>query len=495
MLVPMAVTGAGWPRFTGALVSLSLVMVACTGSPEEPAGVGPSPIAGAPSALARSLSRAVTVPGIRRHQLALQRIADRSNGNRAAGLPGYRRSVRYVSRRLRQAGYRVTHNQVRLDAWGEARPTQVGPAGGPPVPPAQFSLVAYSGGGRVAGPVTPVDRAGASSGCDQDDFDGFEPGGIALLVNANCAFLEQAVNAESAGARGVVIAAPEVAGREAPVLPGSLGAGSGVDIPVVAASETAGAAIGRLAGSGRRLEISARVVRGTRTARSVLADRPGKTDRVVMAGGHLDSVGNGPGINDNGSGVAALLEIALRLARLDPSTRNGVRFGFWAAEEEGLIGSTAYLSDLTPAQIDDIALYLNFDMLGSPNFVRYVYDIVGSDPGTSYERGTAAIEARFGRYFARKKLPTGPIPLAGRSDHAAFSAAGIPVGGLFSGAEGTKTRAEAEAFGGDPGRPHDPCYHLACDTFDNVSRLGLGQLAHAAAHALGTYADQPHPPS
>ncbi|MBA2274214.1 MAG: M28 family peptidase [Actinobacteria bacterium] len=494
----MAITRPTVARRGSPLLAALLLSVSCTGGPPAPEGGMPVAPRGAPSALARRLSGAVTVPGIRRHQRALQRIADGSHGNRAAGLPGYGRSVRYVATRLRSAGYEVSFNRVRIETWAEARPTTLAPAGPSEtdlVNGREFSLMAYSGGGVVTGRVTPVDRAGDSSGCEPDDFGAFPDGDIALLGLANCPYLVQAVNAEAAGAGAVVVAAPEGAADSAPVFPGTLGGDAEVAIPVVTASEAAGASIGRLAEGGGRLMVSARVVRGIRPARSVVADRPGASDKVVMAGAHLDSAGGGPGINDNGSGAATILEMALSLARLDPDSRNRVRFGFWAAEEEGLLGSTAYIRDLRGAEREDIALYLNFDMLGSPNFVRFVYAIAGPDPATPYELGTAVVEARFARYFRQRHLAIEPIPLEGGSDHAAFSAAGIPVGGLFSGAEGMKSPSEAEVFGGSAGEPYDPCYHLACDTFDNNSNLGLGQLAKAAAYALGTYADQPDPPS
>ncbi len=494
----MAITGPTPARRGAPLLAALLLLVSCTGSPPESEDRTPVAVGGAPSALARRLTEAVTVPGIRRHQRALQRIADRSHGNRAAGLPGYRRSVRYMATRLLQAGYRVSYPRVRIETWAEARPTTLapaGPAGTDLVNGRDFSLMAYSGGGEMTERVTPVDRADDSSGCEPDDFDGFPAGDIALVDGASCPYLIQADNAEAAGAGAVVVAAPRTAGGPAPLFPGTLGSDAEVTIPVVSASEAAGASLGRLAEEGAGLRVSAGVVRGMRPARSVVAERPGASDKVVMAGAHLDSVGGGPGINDNGSGAATILEMALRLARLDPDTRNGVRFAFWAAEEEGLLGSTAYIRGLRAAERDDIALYLNFDMLGSPNFVRFVYAIAAPGPATPYELGTAAVEARFARYLGQRDLATEPIPLEGGSDHAAFSAAGIPVGGLFSGAEGIKSRSEAEDFGGSAGEPYDSCYHLACDTIVNNSNLGLGQLADAATHAVGVYADQPDPPS
>ena len=98
----------------------------------------------------------------------------------------------------------------------------------------------------------------------------------------------------------------------------------------------------------------------------MIAEKAGtNTDNVVMAGAHLDSVDAGPGINDNGSGSAALLETALQMAKVKPV--NTVRFAWWAAEEAGLLGSAAYVDGLSQAEKDKIALYMNYDMVGSPN--------------------------------------------------------------------------------------------------------------------------------
>ena len=128
-----------------------------------------------------------------------------------------------------------------------------------------------------------------------------------------------------------------------------------------------------------------------------------------MLGAHLDSVAAGPGINDNGSGTAALLEIAEQLAKKRVRLTNQVAFAFWGAEENGLVGSTYFVEHLSPAQKARVMANLNFDMLASPNFVRFVRDgdlSDTADPGEGVfapaaRPGSAAIEAVFARYFAR----------------------------------------------------------------------------------------------
>ncbi len=207
-----------------------------------------------------------------------------------------------------------------------------------------------------------------------------------------------------------------------------------------------------------------------------------------MVGAHLDSVPRGPGINDNGSGSAGVLEIAEAIADRELEPRNKIRFAFWGAEEFGLLGSRHYVGKLSKAEKDAIALNLNFDMIGSPNYVRFVYDGDNSKypvgPGSADgPQGSGEIERVFHDYFGGVGLASSETPFSGRSDYGPFIEAGIPAGGLFTGAEGVKTADEAAIYGGTAGEQYDHCYHLACDTIDNVNRQGIGEMADAAAHA------------
>ena len=226
------------------------------------------------------------------------------------------------------------------------------------------------------------------------------------------------------------------------------------------------------------------------TQYNVLAkSKGGDPNNVVMAGAHLDSVPRGPGINDNGSGSATLLEVAEQMAKVTP--RNKVRFAWWGGEEAGLIGSTEYVTGLSQAERDRIALYLNFDMVGSPNFVFFIYDGddsdgVGAGPGPG---GSAEIEKTFERFYTTvAHQPFKGTDFTGRSDYGAFIANGIPAGGLFTGAEGIKTAEEAAIWGGTAGQQYDPCYHLACDTFANNNNFALDTNSDAIAYTVLQYA-------
>ena len=391
-------------------------------------------------------SRAITRAELTHHLAALQRIADRSGGTRAAGTDGYDASADYVSARLRDAGWEVRRQRVpfgyfRLDAASMSvdarRLARV----------RDFQVLSYSGSGRARGRLR-----FAGAGCSEQDFAELGRGEIALVDRGLCFFREKARNAERAGVRALVVSDTTSSGRGVPS--GTL-AGPGVEIPVVLVAQDA---LGdRPDGARARLEVEA-VSHEDRTE-NVIAETPGGGgDRVVMAGAHLDSVEGGPGINDNGSGVATLIEAAEAIGPRPPGAR--VRLAFWAAEELGLLGSRHYVRSLAEGERRRIAAYLNFDMVASPNPFTDLYS--DGDP----RLGGALRRAAGGRL--------GSIAAGQASDHAPFHAAGIPVNGLYTGSTER----------GPKGRPRDPCYHLACDRLDNVNRGVLLRMARATARAL-----------
>ncbi|MDL5203155.1 M28 family metallopeptidase [Streptomyces sp. ALI-76-A] len=211
-----------------------------------------------------------------------------------------------------------------------------------------------------------------------------------------------------------------------------------------------------------------------RVGYNLIADWPGgDTDQVVMAGSHLDSVSSGAGINDNGSGSAAVLETALAVSRAGLQPAKHLRFAWWGAEELGLVGSRYYVNSLSTANRSRISGYLNFDMIGSPNPGYFVYD---DDP---------AIEKTFKAYFTGLGVPTEiETEGDGRSDHAPFKNAGVPVGGLFTGASNTKSAAQAAKWGGTAGLAFDRCYHSSCDTTANINDTALNRNSDAVAYAV-----------
>ena len=246
--------------------------------------------------------------------------------------------------------------------------------------------------------------------------------------------------------------------------------------------------------TGRTVRVKVNRINETRTTENVIAELPegglggdASTGNTMVVGAHLDSVPRGPGINDNGSGSGAILEIAEQMAARDVEPRTNVRFMWYSAEEFGLLGSEAYVDELPASEKSRIKAMLNFDMVASPNYVRFVYDGDNSafpvGPGAAQgPPGSGEIEAIFANYFSSQGLASAPTPFSGRSDYGPFIAEGIPAGGLFTGAEGEKTAAQAAIYGGEAGVAYDKCYHLACDTFANVNQQGLSEMSDAMAH-------------
>jgi len=427
--------------------------------------------------LSSELRDAVTTGAILAHARRLQNIADDHGGNRAAGTPGYDASAAYVAEELRRAGYEVQIQPFELPGYAVIREADLN-VPGTSVQETDFALMERSASGEVEAPVQPVDARGSTSGCEMEDFEGLSEGDIALLRRGTCTFRTKAENAEGAGASAALIFNAGEADGE--VLRGALGE-PGIGIPVMGTSEKLGK--GLLAREETpEVRVFAAEGGGKRTS-NVIAEMPGDDgENTVMVGAHLDSVPEGPGINDNGSGSATVLEIALQLAELDAEPRTPVRFAFWGAEEIGLLGSRHYVEGLGQEEIGDISAYLNFDMTGSPNFVSTVYE------------GPDEVEDVFDSYFEAEDIEVEINPaLDGRSDHGPFQDEGVPTGGLFSGAGGTKTERQQEVFGGDAGVPFDACYHRACDDIDNLNRESLDRLSDAAAHATAVLAQRDGP--
>jgi aminopeptidase Y len=462
-------------------------------------GAAPAPAAPPPppdEVFAKKLVKQVSGAKARRHLVALQRIADANGGNRAAGTTGYDASRAYVARVLRNNGYKVTIDPVSfVEDWVENSPPvldQTAPNAKsyvtnedfftfPPSPPGD--VTAEVQGVDLTLPPTPTPTS--TSGCEESDFAGFVAGRIALIQRGTCPFAQKVVNAGDAGASGIIIFNEGQPGRTDAfaVDIGEWRAG----IPMVFADFAVGNELAGTPGATVRLKVDSTLTLGT-DHNVIATTRKGRADNIVMVGAHLDSVPAGPGINDNGSGVAAILETAVQMKKFP--VRNKVRFAFWAAEEIGLLGSDQYVDELTPVQRDRIRLYLNFDMVGSPNYAYKLYDGDDSDAtgAPAGPPGSAEIEDQLEAFFDSRTLPYNGTDFDGRSDYGPFIAAGIPAGGIFTGAEQPKTPEEALLFGGTAGVAYDQCYHAACDTIDNVNATAFDVNADAIADSVARYA-------
>ncbi|MCJ7711534.1 MAG: M20/M25/M40 family metallo-hydrolase, partial [Chloroflexi bacterium] len=403
---------------------------------------------------------------------ALESITQEHGGARAAGGDGYAAAADWVADELRAAGYEVTLDPVFVPLFAQTGPgeLEILAPGAPALEgPRDFKAMLLSPSGDVAAPLfalgfdpdaRPEDRNGI--GCDADAWGGVPAGAIVLVQPGPCRARQTVVNAQAAGAVALISSYPmwEPDQVRRPTLLDP----AGLTIPVVAVTRDAGLALADAAAAGHDVHLSITTTTDMRPSDNVIAETPGgDPDHILMLGAHLDSALDGPGINDNGSGNAAVLEIARRLAALSGGQPGWkVRVAFWTGEEIGLWGSVQYADSLNDADRRAIAAYLNLDMIATPGGPRQVYDAATLNSASS-----STLERLFGQAFDGQGLAWEKADYAGASDHYRFDELGIPVGGIGSVAG------------------IDPCYHLACDTLDGVDPVLLEQMTRAAAWVTG----------
>jgi hypothetical protein len=430
----------------------------------------------------------------------LQRIADANGGNRAAGTKGYDQSAAYVADQLRDAGYDVTLQPVNLPSFTQEAPTvlTVDAPGAPALEDLHdYKAMLFSASGDVTAKVValgfdpmaqPGDRNGL--GCSEGDWATVPAAMIVLVQPGPCRRYDVVLQAQLAGALAVVTSYPEWERDE--VLRPTLAVPEVIKVPVIAGTRAMGVALAKAAQDGSSVHVATTTSFARVDSMNVIGETPGgDASHVVIAGGHLDSALDGPGMNDNGSGTMTVLEIARELAALAAAPPPGggpawkVRVVFFTGEEIALLGSQAYVDGLDTAAKNAIQAYLNFDMLASRNGIRAVYD----GAATTNETGSEVVARLFAQALGAEGLQWESENIGGAvSDHFWFDQAGIPIGGLFAGATGVKTPQEATQFGGTVGAPEDDCYHLACDTRSHVDPVLLQQLSRAAAWVVGQLA-------
>ena len=472
------------PRRVGAIAVGTLMALTVT----TPALAAPDP-----AKLAEKLVKRVKVNNVVRHLNAFQRLGFQNGDTRAASTPGHAASAEYVQAQLEAAGYLVARQEFPFtfeETLAESA-TVVTPAGGPTLDPTVMTYSANTPEGGVTADlvVLPDLIADPTPGCEATDFPAADlTGKIVLIQRGSCTFQIKHDNAAARGVAGVLVYQNNTDPPDTTVNGRLTEAGSGV-VPIAGLSKIEGQALIDLAATGPvTIDLELRVLSEERTSFNLIAEtQTGRNDNVVMAGAHLDSVTEGPGINDNGSGSAALLEIAIQAA--DTKPKNKLRFAWWSAEEYGLVGSGYYASQLGLEEQLDIALYLNFDMIGSPNFARFIYDGDDSDAegAGAGPPGSAQIEDVFEAFFVGRGLAHEGTDFSGRSDYQGFIDIGIPAGGLFTGAEGRKTAEQAATYGGTADVSYDPCYHSACDTISNVNTQVLDEMSDAIAYTIGWF--------
>jgi Zn-dependent M28 family amino/carboxypeptidase len=436
----------------------------------------------------------VPVSRILHHQLELQKIARRNGDTRTVLSSGYDASRDYVVKTLKKAGYKPELNEFNFPFWEETAPAvlnrvlptpktyRYGTEADNDSPNVDFITLGYAGTGTLTNTlVVPTNdivenpAPGAStSGCEAADYPAAVVGKVALVQRGTCAFVQKAEVAQQVGAAGIIIfndgASPA---RQNPVF-----VLNQVDlhIPAVISSFALGNELYQAIKAGQTVTVDFSTFGHLqdRFLKQVIAEtKGGDKNNVLVVGAHLDSVPAGPGINDDGSGTAMLLAQAEAIARKHNGQhlRQKIRFGWWGAEEDGLVGSTYYAHNLSQAEVDKIDAMLDYDMLASQNYVRFLYDGDGSEPGNeafSGPPGSGLIEKVQDDWFKSKGQATDRVPFDGRSDYVGFTDRGIPAGGIFAGAEGVKTPEQEAIYGGAAGSWYDVCYHQLCDDFLTV---------------------------
>ena len=320
-----------------------------SGSPEASAGAGESP-GGSPAAdlgISEALRSAVDSDAIGDHLDELFAVATAGDGTRASGVEGYTGSQEYVVEVLTEAGYEVTLDEFTFPYFAETAEPRVTVVGGESFAGGEhLRALIFSRSGEFEAPIVTVgtDDQGnvtGSGGCQRADWSDFPTGAIALAGPGPRFRLQMVEQAQDAEAAALIVSSPDY--QPGAVRRPTLLDPDAVEIPALYASNEAGAALLQAANAGGSVQLSVETMIQDRLTVNVIADRPGNGDlptaeEVVMMGGHLDSVIDGPGINDNGSGTMTILEIAVQLAALEPTPR-AVRFAFWATEELGLFGS------------------------------------------------------------------------------------------------------------------------------------------------------------
>lgn len=461
----------------GATLVLACALAGCAAPKSLPPTAAPD--------LSRDLAAKVTGDGMFAHLRALQTVADSNGGNRATGTPGYDASLDYVVKALKAKGFEVTTPEFqRLYTVSEGKPTLT--VAGRSYSVDQASLLVQTPPGGLAGP--PV-RPSRSDGCAVADYPPALPdNAIAVVDDTGCSVVDKHNSAVAKGAAGLIVisAAPDRGSSANLFGPGYY---NQLKVPVAVFGASGAAALART-------NAPIRLVLDTENiqikSRNVLAQtKTGTPDEVVMVDARLDSPPGSPGINSAGSGVAAVLETALQLGPLPPVT-NAVRFAFWG---DGINGAMDYVFGMDSEQLNSIALYLNFDMLGSPNAGYFTDDGDQSGlPGTGVRsadvpEGSAAIERTLAGYLNLAGKRPADMPLSIRSDYHPFLVAGVPIGGMTTGASQTKTTVQARLWGGQAGVAFDPEYLSVGDTIDNINRQALEVMGSGVALAVGAYAE------
>ncbi|KAI1375006.1 Zn-dependent exopeptidase [Hypoxylon crocopeplum] len=392
------------------------------------------------------------------HLQSLQDVADSCGGSRRTGTQGHAQTLEYIKDHLSSQGYYVevqhfeglmqTKSKVTLVVNDELY---------------EADAIGWSPSSNLTGrPLIFVN----ATGCRTIEYPKEALGGVVLVAGGGCAPSIKSIAAGGAGADAIIV-------HEPTELSPSLGGLDDRHIPSARISERDARYIQDLEGP-----LWAEVV-------EISTEEYGDEENTLLVGTHTDSVSDSAGINDNASGIASLLEIATQLAKFKTNSR--VKFAFWTAAEPCLLGSRHWVSTAYEEDLRRIRLYLDVNMLGSPNGALRIYDGNGTEFQNPGPRGSGHAEETLARGFDAQGAHYKRAEISNRSDYAPFFDAHIPIAGLFSGANGFKTADEVDMFGGQAGFPYDSNYHQPEDNMENINITALMANTKALAHAIGTY--------
>ncbi|CAG8599567.1 8157_t:CDS:2 [Dentiscutata erythropus] len=426
-------------------------------------------------------------PNIFSHLKALNEIAKHSNKNSRSITNGYNASAEYIiSTLINKTNCDVKLQYFKVPIWEKEKEAELSVSFGNP-----DEIVAFQGGidfwsmrdGGQAASLVSQEVVKIQNPLDNKTEWNVQ-GKVALIQFGNFSVWDAAYKAEQNKASAVIFynspgqtKLSRVRVRIAEWKEGD----PLMNIPVLAASNSLG----------RILKISSSINITTYTKVFVtetfnvichLNDHGHKKNTIVL-GAHLDSVSAGPGMVDNASGAATLLEILLTLEKQLFEPKNRLVFAWWGAEEIGLGGSRHFVRELLKSkEKENIAMYLNFDMLGSPNYIPFI--LQGSDAPPDARDGSIRIQHMLEKVFDKLREPYDISDMLGGSDFLPFIQNSIPSGGIYTGSSEIKSRKSQQKFGGIANAPLDPCYHQACDILDNVSEDAIELTSKAALEVI-----------
>lgn len=482
---------------------VAFIMVAVVGVTSQSAATADT---AGPQFITNQLRSAVSANGIVGYEQVLAHIADQNNEDRASGSPGFNAAAAYVTRTMQSYGFQVRQQPFTFPYYNQlAAPslTEVTPAA---TNFTNITTIDYSGTGNITGLLVPtanisVPAEGDTSGCAASDFTPVPPGvkEIALIQRGTCIFDQKVENAEAAGYSAAVIFNSGTDGNT-----GQLGATLGTiePIPVIGLDYTDGAALYTATQAGpvtMNVQSTTSEIPNDKTENIIASTKGGDPNHVVMVDAYLDALSSGPGINEDGSGVATMLELANVISRLHLDPRYKIEFVFFGGDqarafrsadssEIGLLGSQYFVDQLSPKQLSGIIANIDLDSTGSPNFVRFVFN----GDGPVADPSSVAISTLYTSAFSSIGLASElaePATFDG-ADFGPLIDAGIPTGGVFGGAAGVKTTQEAQIYGGTAGDDYDACFHQSCDNIDNLNPTALWQFAVATGAVVWTLATQ-----